>query len=70
MVRAIVRKEGDRTFLEISDEVSDIGNLEDGQEIQLSILSDTPDDLSIEEFDETVERLIAENREALDYLAQ
>lgn len=70
MVRAIVRKEGDRTFLEISDEVSNIGNLEDGQEIQLSILSDTPDDLSIEEFDETVERLIAENREALDYLAQ
>lgn len=70
MVRAIVRKEGDRTFLEISDEVSNIGELEDGQEIQLSILSDTPDDLSIEEFDETVERLIAENREALDYLAQ
>lgn len=70
MVRAIVRKEGDRTFLEISDEVSNIGDLEDGQEIQLSILSDTPDDLSIEEFDETVERLIAENREALDYLAQ
>jgi uncharacterized protein YrzB (UPF0473 family) len=66
VVRAIVHKDGDRTTFEVTGGNSNFGELQDGQEVQLAIVPDQPDD----EFDAMIERLIEKNRDALDYLAE
>ncbi len=70
MVRAIVRKEGDRVLFEVSPEDPEIKALQEGQELQLTIGTATRRELSDAEFEAMIDRLIDENREALEYLAQ
>lgn len=70
MVTVKLQKKNDAWIIVVpNDEVERLG-LDEGQEVQLSIQSATPGELSDETFDEMVDRLIAENRDALDYLAQ
>lgn len=68
MVRAIVHKEDDRYLLEISSAEGEEAGLEDGQELMVSF-KPIRVEMTEEEFDVMVRRIIEEHREALDYLA-
>ncbi len=70
MVRAIVHRDGDRVLFEVSANSPEVEGLQDGQELQLTIGEDAPRDMSDDEFDAMIDRLIDENRDALEYLAQ
>lgn len=70
MVRAVVHKEGDRVLFVVSGDDSELGELEEGQEVHLAITSNEPEEVSDEAFDAMVDRLIDKNRDALEYLAQ
>jgi ribosomal protein L21E len=70
MVRVIVHKEDDKVLLEVISGEREISGYEDGQEIFLTIQTDSSKEMSDAEFNAMVDRIIDENREALDYLAQ
>lgn len=69
MFRGIVRKEGDGVVIEISPTSPEVARLEDNQEVSVSIHPEPQREMSDEEFEAMVIRLIVEHREALDYLA-
>lgn len=70
MVRAIVHKEDGRTLFVVSETNPELGALEDGQEVQLAITPNEPEEMSDKDFDAMIDRLIEKNRDALEYLAQ
>lgn len=70
MVRAVVHREGDRVLFEVSADAPEIEDLKDGQILRLDISSPKRGDVSDEEFMRIVDRVIDENREALEYLAK
>lgn len=68
MVRAIVHKEGDRYMLEVSEAEGIEAGLEDGQEIAFTF-ERLRHGMTEDEWNAMVTRIIDENREALEYLA-
>jgi hypothetical protein len=69
LVRAIVHRDGDRTMLEVVSNDPEVIDLKEGQEVLLTIKAGAPREISDDEFDAIVDRIIDEHREALDYLA-
>lgn len=70
MVRAIVRKEGNRVYLEVAPNDPQVVELQDGEELNVALDKSDAQAISDNEFDAIVDRLIKEHRDALDYLAQ
>lgn len=70
MVRATVRKDGDRFLIEVSSEDGARAGLRDGQEIELDIpSSETASNLD-PKLTAIASKIIHEHREALDYRSQ
>ena len=70
MVRAIVHKEGERVYLEVPADDPKVVELENGEEVNVAFDKREPREMSDDEFDAMVHRLIKDHRDALDYLAQ
>lgn len=70
MVRAIVHRDGERVYLEVPANDPKVVGLENGDEVDVAFDRQKSREMSDDEFDAMVDRLIKEHRDALDYLAQ